>query len=212
MNNAEISWRSEEIDKIMEKLFTIQGELFKNQFIKDQINNYLSDKGKKVAYVSLNRILNAVKDTCRKHNVFPSQPSYIEPMQTEFSTPVYTEFYDMDSGQHRTYALLLWPERKSTQGQGACYSYGKRYLLFGIFCIPTYDDDAEGAMNRPAKEEKKESARITKDQAAELRKMLLAKKFDKKGVQELLKPFKVDMIAQLPKDGYLPFKKVVENC
>ncbi len=54
-----------------------------------------------------------------------------------------------ESGEWVESCLPIKPVKQDPQGIGSAISYGKRYGLQAIVCLPSADDDGEGAMGRP---------------------------------------------------------------
>jgi hypothetical protein len=191
--------RTKEIDKIMEKLFKVQGKLLECKFVKDQVNAYLTDvqnKGKrKVSYVHLNTITNAVVKYCREENILAMQPTAATGGH-EYSLSTYLRFFDLDSKQLVEDMMTLSPKERSTHGQAGCTTYARRYLQFGFFMLPAHDDDGATAMGydsggKPAEPQKikpkEKKGYLTGDQQTELSDLCRAKGMSQAAVKKIWK-------------------------
>jgi uncharacterized protein YfkK (UPF0435 family) len=178
---------SNSIINISKKLFEIQKEC--NGVKKNVANSFYKNK-----YPDLKQIYDLVRDLCTAHSILLQQGYAPLTDPSEYDVIIVTRLVDVESGEWMEYHYRSVPKEKSHQGQGIASTYGKRYALLGIFCIPTLDDDGEGAMERPTSSStKKVSPKNVKvisiDQVTEISDMFRDKKFMLSDVTKFLKMF-----------------------
>lgn len=130
--------KSESIGNIAKALSAAQGEMgparkgAKNPFFKSN-------------YADLSSVVDAIREPLAAHGIAYCQT--IEPGEGGQITILTCLLHE--SGEWIESCLPIKPVKADPQGIGSAISYGKRYALQAIVCLPSSDDDAEGAMGRP---------------------------------------------------------------
>jgi hypothetical protein len=96
-------------------------------------------------YADLSSVTDAIREPLASHGIAYVQT--IEPGEEGFVN-IHTSLIH-ESGEWIESVLPIRPVKTNPQGIGSAISYGKRYGLQAIVCLPSSDDDAEGAMGRP---------------------------------------------------------------
>lgn len=133
---------SNEINLISEALCKAQSEM--GNAAKDSKNPFFKSK-----FADLNAVREASIPVLNKHGISVLQPMTIESDRTFVVTMLLHS-----SGQYiSSLTEIIVPDNKASdpQAHGAAQSYARRYGLQSLVCIGAEDNDAEGAMNRPAK-------------------------------------------------------------
>lgn len=99
----------------------------------------------KSTYADLSSVTDAIREPLASHGIAYVQT--IEPGEEGFVN-IHTSLIH-ESGEWIESVLPIRPVKSDPQGIGSAISYGKRYGLQAIVCLPSSDDDAEGAMGRP---------------------------------------------------------------
>jgi hypothetical protein len=141
---------SEKIDKIFESLCKAQAQI--THVTKTGVNK---NKVFTSTYAQLPDVIEAIRGACFENNL-----AYLQPAKSCEWGAGCTTMICHSSGQWISEELIIpYMKFKIAYGKqvdvcpdpqmaGSCVTYARRYMLLGIFGIPTVDDDAEYAMNR----------------------------------------------------------------
>ena len=107
----------------------------------------------KYNYAPLSDVLDSCIKTLNDNELVVIQPTHIEDNKIIVETMLIHSSGEWISGE-----LCIVPSDHNPQSEGSALSYARRYSLSSLLSIATdEDDDAESAMNREAKETKKDS-------------------------------------------------------
>lgn len=150
--------KSENITNLAAALLKAQKEM--GSALKDSQNPYF-----KSDYANMAAIINAVKEPLNNNGI-----TFLQAVNGDFEhEPTVETMLLHESGQFlcsRTPVFCAKP--KDPQAFGSGITYSKRYALQAILGLPTKDDDAEAAMGRNKKNQKKNEASKPKEKQQEI--------------------------------------------
>ena len=128
-----LDWKSENIDKLAEALSIVQGEL---EGAKKESTNPFFKSG----YADLHTVIKSSFPYLSKHGLSVSQGNEIIA-----GAVCVTTLLMHNSGQWLRSKIKLPLKDVTSQGVGACVTYGRRYGLSAIVGIAQYDADGNDA-------------------------------------------------------------------
>lgn len=215
--------KSEKIDQLMLALSKAQGEM--KHALKESVNGYLKSK-----YADLPTVIDACRSCLSKYQLAVAQT--IE--RDEFGMKLVT-ILGHSSGQWMSSSMPILSKDDTPQGVGSAITYARRYSLAALVGVAQYDDDAEAAMARTAKQEKRQPISpkdqittddvesvlgktvkqektytvISKDQFKALEEMF--KKLDKNDKEKFLNFMEVSSLNEVPIEKFKKSYSILEK-
>lgn len=177
--------KSESIKELASALKDFQAEV-KNP--KNVANNpFFNSK-----YAPLDEVINTIKEPLSKHGL-----SYIQMPNSEDGALVsITTMLLHESGEWiESDPLKLKNDKPTAQGSGSSITYARRYQLSAMLGIASEDDD-DGNTATHGASEPKESKKITKEQAEEIRTLSKEKKISEEYICKFRKVSKFEDLQE----------------
>lgn len=183
--------QSEQINELASALAKAQGEIL--PAIKDSKNPFF-----KSSYADLSSVWTACKEPLSKNGL-----AVMQTMDFKEGTNILITTLAHASGQWVRSFLPIMSEKNNAQGIGSAITYMRRYALSAMVGI-TCDEDDDGNESCKLPEKKKESPKVSREQAQEIETMLSL--CDDVYVQNVrnyyAKEFKVYAWDQLPAERF----------
>jgi hypothetical protein len=122
--------------------------------IKNSDNPFFKSK-----YADLNSFIDSSNDALLRHSIVLTQHPFTEFHAGDAQTPptilvgCETMLLHAPTGEWLKSRLLLPCDKLDAQKAGSAITYARRYSLQAILNLPAYDDDAEMASHKPAKQQ-----------------------------------------------------------
>ena len=194
--------KSEQINELATALAKAQGEL--ENASKSSSNTHFKSK-----YADLAEILNTVRPVFALNGLSVTQCPSFEAGIVSVETILMHS-----SGQWMSSVISAPVSKQDAQGVGSAITYCRRYSLASVAGIAQEDDDAEGAIGRPPKQQQRLSApanekpikpRITEDQIKVIREVLTSSEIDEATWCASIRIPSLDLLPAEKFDGALAY-------
>lgn len=129
---------SDTITKLMAALHRVQGQV--DGVAKDSANPHFRNR-----YASLEAVIDAIREPCNEAGLVVMQaPGEL----ADGALHVTTMIAHAESGEWLRSTIHVPVPKNDPQGAGSAQSYGQRYSLMALFCLPAVDDDGNAALQR----------------------------------------------------------------